>query len=190
MINFLIRILVLSSCVFSSWQITAASETTDLYQIDLIFFEHTDPKRFDAEMWPKFVGKLDTRKAIKIGDSNSLSIEAIDQSKMLLNDEMRVIRRSKSLRFIQQVAWTQQLVANVKATPIYIQAGKNNDEVQAVIDLKPSRNLFNVSFDLIYKAGDQEFRLTRDLKVKKKEVYYIDHPIIGAMLIISPVSTS
>jgi len=159
----------------------------DIYQIEVIFFEHTDPQRFESEEWPKFVGNLDTRNTIPL-QSTDLLVK-VEPNKRLLNSEANILRHSKEQRVIEQVYWNQPLSANVKSIPVYIQAGKDQKEIEAVISLKPIRSQFEISVDAIYHYGEEsrEFRITRDIKAKKKEMFYLDHPIIGMMIMVTPV---
>lgn len=213
----LVFILCLSSASFVS-----ADPIADIYQVEVIVFEHTDAKRFQAEHWPKFVGKMDHSKAINLdglkdnvpdsidtletldalddaGDKPikkviSESVNLVDPKNYLLNNEVKMIKSSKTQRFIKHIAWNQPLANNVKSTPIYFTAGK--DEIEALISIKPTRTNFTASLDVIYKIQPEdrnddpdvdEIRLVRDVRFKKKEVYYVDHPVIGMMIIITPV---
>lgn len=180
MLKFTVRLMLILVCCVIPW-FAVADEPDDLYQIELIFFEHLDSKRYGSEEWPKYVGKLDTSTAVAV-DSNS-----IPQTNFL-DEEAKIIKRSKDQRFIQLVAWDETLLSNFRSTPVYIKAGKNNEEVQAVMDIRPTRNVFNVNIDIIYKNQDgKEFRVARELKLKNKQMYYIDHPIFGAMVLITKV---
>lgn len=200
-----------------------ADPITDIYQVEVVVFEHMDAKRFQAEHWPKFVGKMDHSKAIDLdtikdnvpdaidtlevldalddaGDKPvkkiiSESINLVDPKHYLLNNEVKMIKASKTQRFIKHIAWNQPLANNVKSTPIYFTAGKDQ-EIAALISIKPTRTNFTASLDVIYKIqpedrkddpGVDEIRLVRDVRFKKKEVYYVDHPVIGMMIIVSPV---
>ncbi len=197
-------------------------DLADLYQIDVIVFEQTNSKRFDAESWPKAVGKLNTSNAVnlsslKAGIPDSLdvletldaldevgdkpiklilpeTITLVDLKHMHLQEESRILKSSKTARLIKHISWTQPLANYVQSTPILLQGGKDNNEIQAVVDIKPqSRNQFNATVDLIFTTDAynsqriKEFRVTRDLKLKSKETKYIDHPIIGVMILITPV---
>lgn len=161
--------------------------TEDLYQIDVIFFEHNDPERFKAEQWPNFVAPLDLKNAQPLATTESLV--KVEANQRLLNSEAGVLKRSKDQRVIEQLSWRQSLSLNVRSTPIYIQCGKDDKEIEALISFKPVRTQFELSVDAIYhdQADSREFRITRDIKAKKKEMFYIDHPIIGMMVMVSPV---
>lgn len=205
---------VLVSC--SAW----ADEVENLYQVDVIFFEQTDPKRFDAEVWPKQVGALNTRNSVplknkannpdtldtletldmldEVGDLpakkiSKATVTLVDPKNMKLSEEASIIKNSKTLRFIQYIAWMQPMAMNVSSTPIYLQAGKNQ-EIAAVLDIKPvARNLFSVDVDLLYatdqgnRQGVKQFRITKTVKVKRKDIYYLDHPLVGMMILITPL---
>lgn len=123
------------------------------------------------------------------------SINIIEPKSYLLNYELRTLKNNKSVRVIKHLAWSQPLATNVKSTPVYFTAGKDK-EIAAVISIKPVKNLFGVHVDMIYKIqpedlksdpGVEEIRITRDVKLKKKEAYYIDHPVVGMIMIISPI---
>jgi len=203
--------------------VSLADPITDIYQVEVVIFEHTDPKRFAAEQWPKFVGNLNKSNAVNLSSlKNNIpdsidtidvldalddagekplsdvildSVTLVDAKHMLLNSETNKIKTSKVERLIQHTAWNQPLATNVKSTPVYFTGGSDN-EVETIIVIKPMRNVFNVSIDMIYKIqpnekhlvpGVSEIRLNRDIKIKKKEVFYVDHPVIGMLITLSPL---
>src|SRR5581483_10011711 len=114
-----------------------ADPIADIYQVEVIVFEHTDPKRFAAEHWPKFVGKMDHSKAFNLdklknnapdsidtlevldalddaGDKPvktviNESITLVDPKHYLLNNEVKMIKSSKTQRFIKHIAWNQPM---------------------------------------------------------------------------------
>lgn len=213
---------VILFCLIGATTISA-DPIADIYQIEVLVFEHTNSNRFNAEHWPKFVGKMDNKRAIDLDKlKNNLpdsldtlqvldaldeagekpikevikeSVTLVDTKHYLLANEERMIKASKVERFIKHIAWNQPLANNVKSTPVYFTAGKD-DEITVQIAVKPARNIFTTYIDAIYKIqpGDmqdnppvEEIRLVRDVRFKKKEVYYVDHPVIGMMIIISPV---
>lgn len=175
------------------------------YQVEVIVFEHTNHRRFASEHWPKFVGKLDTSKAfdlnnIETPDARHLAdkegISLVSPQQMLLKSDLTKIKISKNERLILFKAWRQPMITGDRATPIYFSDPKDQ-EVAAVFAVKPMRNnVFSIKIDLVYKLqagethlapGVSEIRFTTDAKVKKKEVYYIDHPVVGILIQISPV---
>lgn len=197
----LARSIVLLICCVSASFSTYADE--NLYQVELIIFEHTNPKRFNTEHWPKFVGKLDPASAIDINDPEAIQpvgefVTLVGSKQMILNSEANKIKATPTTRFIKHVAYQQFMYLNEKSKAIYLTAG-NDQEVAALLTIKPVRNAFNLDLDLIYKLqpneknlapGVDELRITRSVKFKKKEVYYIDHPVIGILITIVPVVTT
>ncbi len=215
--RFISQVLFSSFCYLVCWA-AIAEPIADIYHVELIIFEHTDPKRYDAEKWPQFVGNLDLKGAVKLNIKREAlpydlavldtldaldevgsepvkqvqaeSITAINPKHFLLKEEERTIRTSKHEHFVQHVAWNQPLVNNVKSTPVFFTGGgKDHKQAQCLITIKPVRNAFNVSIDLIYQvdASTHELRLTRDVKVRKRETFYIDHPVLGAFIVLAPV---
>lgn len=221
MLGVILRLIVLGSALGSGF--TWADPIADIYQVEVIVFEHTDPKRFSAEKWPKLVGEIDYARAVNLdtlrtnipdsidtldvldalddaGENNlndviKGTINIVDQQHYLLKNEIQKIRTSKSERFIKHMAWNQPLANNVKSTPVYFTVGKDQDII-ALINIKPTRNVFNVSLDVIYKVPVHDrkhnpeinaIRLVKEARVKKKEIYYVDHPVLGIIILVSPV---
>lgn len=216
------QIILICGLVFLCTNVLA--DVASIYQIEMVIFENNDPKRFDSEQWPSYVGKLNTTDAIQLSSKPknipdsidvmqtldaldalnyepldeviSESVTVVDKNRRLLNREVSVIKSSDSQRFIQYLAWSQPVTWNVKSTPVYIEAGDKMQEITGVVSLKPVRGFYQMYIDLIYKVSDaesdnktdvEEFRLTRVLKLKKKEMYYLDHPVFGAIIMVSPV---
>ncbi len=200
-----------------------ADYISDIYQVEVVIFEHTDPKRFASENWPKFIEGLNTSKAINLGNlKNNIpdsietidildalddvgdkpinkvindSITLVDSKHMLLKNEANKIKNSKIERLLQHISWNQPLATSVKSTPVYFTSG-TDEEIVTLISIKPARNIFNVSIDMVYKLqpnekylapGVNEIRITREVKIKKKEVLYIDHPVVGMLITLSPL---
>ncbi len=222
MLRYLLSFSVIILCYFFS-AVSFADSIAAIYQVEVVIFEHTDSKRFASEQWPKFVGNLNIVKAInlsslktnipdsidtldildaldEVGDKplSSVikdSVTLVDAKHMLLNSETNKIKNNKTERLIQHTAWNQPLATNVKSSPIYFTGG-NDEEVATLVVIKPARNMFNVSIDMIYKLqssekhlapGVNEIRITRDIKIKKKEIFYVDHPVVGILITLSPV---
>lgn len=217
--QFLRNFFILFACCVV--QIVYADPIADVYQIDVIIFEHLDGNRFQAEHWPSFVGNIDAKGAVNLDEmknsapesidtldvlqaldsagrrnSNQLindSINLVNNNDFLLNEEVKKLKASKSQRVIKYIGWNQPIAANVRSTPVYFSAGKDK-EVEALISIKPLRSVYNVSLDVVYKlqADDRKLsnveaiRLTRDVKLKKREVYYVDHPVIGMLIMVTP----
>lgn len=221
----LLRFYLLIFC-YCFLSVSFADSITDIYQVEVVIFEHMDSKRFAAEQWPKFVAPLNTANAINLNSKkNNIpdsidtieildaldevgdkplskvikdSVTLVDPKHKLLNKETSKIRNNKTERLVQHISWNQPLAVSVKSTPVYFTGG-NEEEIATLIVIKPARNVFNVSIDMIYKLqpnekhlapGVNEIRVTRDIKVKKKEVFYVDHPVIGMLVTLSPVILS
>jgi hypothetical protein len=220
-----VAFLMISSAAFAD-STTDTGPITDIYQIDVLIFEHLEPNRFKTEHWPNFVGKIDAKQAVNLNALQANAPESLDTlevldaldeageqplnkviknsinlvnpKNMLLNNELRALKSNKADRLIKYIAWNQPLAPNVKSTPVYFTVGKDQ-EVTALISVKPGRNIFNVNLDLVYKLqaedlrldpGVEEIRVTRDVKVKRKELYYLDHPVIGVFIMITPLITN
>ena len=100
MLALISRVMFVLVCLLHSLPLHAATEVDpDLYQVEVIIFEHTDPKRFDAEVWPKFIGNLDIKNAIPLNNlsatGDSAIVSLVDPGKRLLNADAIIIKKSK-----------------------------------------------------------------------------------------------
>jgi hypothetical protein len=212
--------LVIVSVLFAVNFPVIADDVESIYQIDVILFEHTDSKRFDAEIWPKEVNRVNASGAINLSkmknqdDSldtlqtlNALdelgsepvqkvinsTVKLVDANNLKLTEEANIIRNNKGLHLLQYLGWTQPLAANVRSTPVLIHGGTKGNNVTAVVSIKPVKNAFNVDVDMLYvtdqstSQGVNEFKIKKDFKVKRREVFYLDHPLVGMMIKITPL---
>lgn len=200
-----------------------ADPIADLYQIEVIVFEHLDSNRFSGENWPKFPGKLNVSNAIDLNNLpknipesldtmevldaldeagkvptkkiTSETVNIVEPQNYLLKNELKQFKGSRNEKFIAHMAWSQPLANNVAGIPVYFTAGKDN-EITALFNIKPNRNVFSVNISMLYKLQPddkryvpniEEIKITRDVRVKRKEVFYVDHPVIGMIIIISPM---
>lgn len=199
----------------------------NLYQIEIIFFEHNDPQRFEAEEWPEYVGGLNTKNSttlelhvdtekhlpektdqelepvIELEEqieveptmSENSSIILLNEFQMSLKDTADTLSKSPDQRLILHTGWTQPIPINKTSTPVYFKGGEQDSEIESVISIKPGKNVISANIDMIYsipetmanKPKQLKYRITRDAKLKQKELYYVDHPIIGMMLLVTPV---
>jgi len=134
-------------------------------------------------------------------------LPSLDKKEFLLQQHAKVIKRSNNYRFVMQKAWVQPLVAGKRSNAVYMQGGhsyrsllsKAYDavmvwEIEGLISFKPVHNLYHAELDLVYrlppetKQAVNEFRITRKARLKVKDIYYFDHPIIGIILTLAPIS--
>lgn len=183
-------LLFYSTVVVANQNIDPSLINQNVYKIEVIAFEHNEADRFAHEQWPQFVGELNLHKAI---DWESLKV-----SVGALNSEVRALKNSKSERLIKHFAWEQAIASNTRSTPVYIITDEEQ-EIQSVFSIKPVKNIFNVKVDLIYNLHGKDkvsaseinaIRITRDIKIKNKELYYLDHPVIGLLILITPIDKS
>lgn len=201
--NILLAIII---CCGSGFAIANSFDNT--YQVEVIIFEHTNPKRFAYETWPKFVGQLDISKAFNLNKINDPELQQnaaqegislVNPSQMLLKNDLNKIKANKTTRLIQSKAWQQIMITGDRATPIYF-TDPTEQELAAIFAIKPLRNnMINVKMDLIYMLqpneigsapGISEIRFTKEAKIKKKEVFYLDHPVLGVLVSVTPVSSN
>src|SRR5690606_13175378 len=69
-------LIVLLSC----WLLNpvSADPIADIYQVEVIVFEHMDAQRFRSENWPKHVTKIDHERAINLDALKNNAPESLD----------------------------------------------------------------------------------------------------------------
>ena len=193
-----------------------ATENLPNYVIEIICFENLEIDRFKAEIWPQFVGKIDNSKAlylhpdeISLADlSQSLTyknhLPSLNKKEFALNKESNIIKKNRHYRLIMHKAWAQHLSHGKRSKPVYIQGGRSYQrsqphdsaitwEIEGILSFKPLHGLCHLELDVLYNtSADQknsihEFRITNKARLKNKDVYYFDHPIVGIIMLISKI---
>ncbi len=129
---------------------------------------------------------------------------ALPQTRYQLLNIVDKFKHSRDYRVVYHVAWEQRLKQDNYSKSVYITGGKNinfdddskllSHEIEGVVSIMPSRNVFHTKVDFIFCKNRQHaeplrFRLTNNGRLKQKELYYFDHPSFGLFVLVDPVSS-
>lgn len=190
---------IVSILVFTLSSIAIAMPS--LYQIEIIVFENMQYKPDGSEDWPDlpndFKFAIEDKKQLDDPLKNGMVLN--NSSSLNLFKEAQRIKNSKSYRFINHTAWQQIIDGTVRTSPIMLKQGRRIDpetddeidELLGEISVKLNRDLFFTNLDFIYRDYEKtklkSYRNKRNLRVKAKDLHYIDHPRFGILFAIYPV---
>ncbi|MCK4870757.1 MAG: hypothetical protein KAS93_06580 [Gammaproteobacteria bacterium] len=196
--------------IICGYSLTAFAANSDLYQVNLIVIKHITAKALASEQWPTITKQPDI--------TNSIEPALLTNDKSPLKTEITRLTRSKNFQIILSASWQQNIPAGTTTKPIHISGGTtvNNDDDSATINeidgtVTISRNrYFNINTNLILTeplaklnqigAGNYaqtiaknkliSFQMLQTRRMKSKELNYLDHPLFGTLIEITPVKTS
>jgi len=148
-------------------------------------------------------GEQTTRK-LEPGDASALTpaiaYAALKPDELTLQDLYQHLQHSGSYRPLLYQAWQQPGLGRTEASTVHLQAQDDpttdalrRPRVDGVLTLRTSHFL-HVDADLVLYIGDlphsgnaEMVRLTETRRVKLNEIHYLDNPLFGVLVKVSPV---
>ncbi|WP_428604972.1 peptidoglycan binding protein CsiV [Sedimenticola sp.] len=190
-----------------------AAEEAPWYDVELILFKQGDPTADLSENWPEDPGSPDWSNAVSLNPTPAEEplppYTLLPQSSWRLNAEFNALRRSRGeLEPLFHQAWRQQVASNTAADAIYLGPDLHHRDdtppapFEGLIKINVNRYL-HVALDLLLRGansnlppapfdafssptqGSIRFQGTR--RMRSGELHYIDHPKMGALILISRV---
>jgi|GEM_PF-5014743 len=164
-----------------------------VYQIEIIAFENVEPSYVGAQQWPQKAIELNKKEALAV-DESSIDVRTILEESRILNKSVELITQSAGHEIIYSSAWTQYLEDDKQNPPVHFIGGRykvgESWEIEGLVAVRPIRNLFHTKVDLIFRKqtneGLKEFRVAQSGRMKARESYYFDHPVVGCIMLITP----
>lgn len=181
-----------------------------LYRVELIIFEHKGAAGLAAEHWPNDESALPSfSNAVSLTSSTGLSV-----SPEKLNDIANKLNASPAYRVLFHTAWKQAVLDAAATKGIRLTNGRTMtandtatvDEVDGITTLSAGRFL-HLNLDLVFSkllpgkinpvlpnesAKEAQivrrFQLKEARRIKSKELNYFDHPLFGAIVLVTPVA--
>lgn len=160
------------------------------YKVELIVFENLNPNA--SEKWPVMPPREPLR--LSMDSANNFVQPA---SREALNDSAQGLRNSAGYRVLTHSSWMQPALNRSRAQPIAI----SGEQLEGQIRIYAATYL-HVDLDLwlqdsrassVGKDGQLQGPRNPNLKelrrVRSRQVHYFDHPRLGALLRMEPVST-
>ena len=181
-----------------------------VFQVEVIAFEQGLNQADNQYQWPLEPGEPNWQHALSFNEDSEIKSSLIktEQLPVLLpetSNELAVTHKAflenKNYKILYHRTWQQPLAINQKGTPIRVEndtfiVDKVNDKTfrtfDGVLSIKSVRQGFIVKADFLLRKPSnkslstnlQSYRLKSAGKVKQKELYYFDHPLMGMIVYI------
>ena len=183
---------------------TAASERW--FIVEIIIFDDLEGEGLRAELWPADPGEPAVEDAVELAASaqGERAFHLAGRSELRLRDAWGALRRSSRYRPLLHVGWRLPGLGHDAARPAriapYLGQGREGIVVRGTVKVSLARYL-HLELDLLYdrprndtatspdEAVPTQFRLRSKRRMRSKELHYIDHPMFGVLVLITPVET-
>ena len=186
------------------------------FTAEIIVFDDLRGEGLEAESWPADPGEPSLRNAIELtrlpGDSPDDAIHAyrlVNPSRLTLGGVWNSLRRSANYRPFLRTGWHVPGLPRSSARPVHLgrslgpsaggsanEAGGERPYVHGTVTVSLARFL-QVEVDLLYhRPANGEaavpgsiparFRLVSERRMRSGELHYIDHPLFGVLVLLTP----
>jgi len=174
----------------ASLLITANAQAVNKYDVELIIFERTSRTAAMNESWPEDPGRPDLHNATHITAKKGLYARLPNSKRTLTNVAKRMRRASGKPVRLTHMLWRQPAVSKSKATPIHVAGKTKTGSVIGTAKVSVKRYL-HIDLDLLLETTNGpapgRFRMQAHRRMRSGVLHYIDHPIMGALVRITPV---
>lgn len=180
------------------------------YTVEIIVFDVPGNEGLHAEHWPADPGEPSLEGAVELApafeDAPGGGVHAfrlLDRADLSLNRVRSTLRRSARYRPLLHAGWRQPGLSRNAARPAHIgprlaAAGNGSDlpVVRGTVKVSVARYL-HVELDLLYRLSGADaaaapegtptwFRLESERRMRSRELHYVDHPLFGVLMRITP----
>lgn len=171
-----------------------AADPVDEYQIEVIIFSHITPEGLGSEYWPQVAPLIVPDNAIELPAD-----QIVPHDQQPLNSLVRLLERNHFLVLLH-LAWRESAEQARQGTLIHLQGDQVNGSVAVNLDRFFTLN-FNLQFilpwgdvsqwplpNIPYHRNDDDllFNLNQSLRMRSNELNYIDHPLYGILIHVTP----
>ena len=187
------------------------------FTIEIIVFDDLQDESLHAEHWPADPGEPSLQGAVELTRSlggepedAAHAFRLVNRSDLSLNDVWNALRRSARYRPFMHSGWRVPGLQHGAARPAHVSShlgdsgaaaaehgGGERPAVQGTVKVSLARYL-QVDVDLVYirpaiaEAGapntaPTRFPLALKRRMRSKELHYIDHPLFGVLILITPL---
>lgn len=199
--------MVLSFLLFTSAQAQAQAKT-ESYAIEVIVFEHLALKGWTEEYWPEEIDRPNLQGSTSVFTRGAKPLWINKSGRSLGGSASKLNKQGYRVLFHQ--AWTQVAYADKKSPTVLIENDqKVGSNLVGTVRLYKTR-FAHVDFDLEFERRipvkvledfmknqnlattesptHWRFHLKESRKIKPGELHYIDHPLFGVLVKITPLN--
>jgi hypothetical protein len=190
-------ILLISTITYADTNTDNNTNNPDLYQVNVIIFEHITPQVLQAEQWPAITDMPNLQNALE-----PQLLDPDDSQLKLLNHRFsRKIAQQEHYKVLLDIAWQQEIPVTKYSEPIRI----TGDKIDGTITIHRDR-YFNIATNLILTESAayldnigpgnyadnivdnyyKSFQMKQTRRMRSKELNYLDHPLFGMLIKIMP----
>ncbi len=169
----------LSLLIAASLLLLAQVAHAKSYDVEIIIFERLG---VGSEQWPENPGRPELHEArlLKPGPGTT-EFTVLPKSRWRLRSEAARLR-AKGLTPLVHVAWRHPAESRAKSKPIQIQSDASG-ALDGTVKISVERYL-HIDLDLLLNG---RYRFTGHRRMRSGETHYIDHPMLGALVLVSPL---
>lgn len=173
----LFRLLLLAVLLIGSFSVQAKA-----YRIELLAFAVGDQNT--GEYWPANPGSPNRAKAqaVLTGSGDHGKATRLDRTLLRLGPEAYTVRK-KGMPPVMHIGWMQSVRSRSKKDWFWLESG----DLSGLVSVTVGRYL-HLDLDLIYNNRGRPVRIKTHRRMRSNELHYLDHPLLGVLAEIRPVS--
>lgn len=171
----------------------ARAQDPQWYQVEVLVFENTDPGAYAAEAWPETPGAPDLQGGATPGAASG--VRAVPPERLRLLAEAKRKLADGRYRTLLHTGWIQAATGAGTSRPVRLSASLASGEtVEGVVNVGRGKSP-QVDLDVLLKRAvdalaPAQLRLRGSRRVRLEEMNYFDHPVLGALVYVSPYSAA
>ncbi len=159
------------------------------YDVELVIFERNSRAAAINESWPQDPGEPEIDSATHL-TRKGLYTSLPNSRRTLVNAAKRMQRASGRPVKLTHMIWRQPAVGKADAIPVYVSGQTKTGVLTGTAKVHVKRYL-HLDLDLLLKTTNGPapgvFRMQAHRRMRSGKLHYIDHPIMGALVRITPV---
>lgn len=180
--------------------VAVAAARADEVKVELIVFENLDPSAIQAEIWPANPGApaLDNAIELAAAGASEKSWRLLLPTELSMGGVMQRLRNSARYRPLLHVGWVQPMDGSDRSPAVHVFSGMtgsgdtpvSSPQINGVAAVRRNRFMHG-DVDLLFKknaaAAPITARLDASRRLRNNEVHYLDHPLFGAIIKVTPI---
>ncbi|HHH38094.1 MAG TPA: hypothetical protein ENK50_00765 [Sedimenticola sp.] len=179
------------------------------YEVEILLFARNGATAGQEQTWPEDPGTPDWEGAWQVSEApyRQGNYQLLPRARWRLDREARTLKRKGGFQPLIHRAWRQPVLSRKRAHPVHLRSRQTTadgtPEMEGLVRVSVARYL-HLDLDFLLrrpplpgmeeKAGQtftpgtvRDYRFTAHRRMRSGELHYIDHPLMGALVLITPV---